>query len=142
MHRRMAPVVALALISAGCGQPAGSHLSGAQIPAAFWRNVDRLVRKTGFPRAPGAAENCEIPAGGVHLAGNDLIPGRCTTYLRAPSAADLRLIPSSARAKAAWTVVLYQAWAPHGSATFTYVISRGGSVLGEKVSGQPPQFWK
>lgn len=74
---------------------------------------------------------CTITAGGMHQTPSS-IAGTCSTLMR----------PNQARAKAAIVVVLSESWAQTDTASFTFVITRSGEVLAEKVSGQPPQLWK
>lgn len=140
LNKRHALLLAMAvgILISGCGLTHNQR--SHKIPVSFWHNIDRLVRDTGFPHTPGVKAHCSIPVGGLHLT-TLVAVGTCSTEVRAPSTTDLRIVPKRLRATAALTVVLSESWPPH-SATFTYVITRKGSVLGTGVSGQPPQGWK
>lgn len=130
--RRVGSVALLLVALTGCG----FLTTAPTIPVAFWSNLRRMPHASwfsGFPHAVNSRQACTIPAVTGPITG-----ATCATSLRTVHPGDLFHIPLK-KASLGWrTVLLTETW-DHHVATFAFVISVQGQILGLRLIGKPPQ---
>lgn len=122
----------LSLALTGCG----FFPTTPVIPAAFWSNLAHTSHASwfaGFPHAVNSRQVCTIPAVTGPITG-----ATCATSIRIVHPADLFHIPLKTASLGWRTVLLTESW-NRQVATFAFVISVKGQILGLRLIGKPPQ---